>query len=46
MELLQRWVLLLVLSAFNGAIYNPSQWLFWVIAMAIGVICHPLFKKK
>jgi len=46
MDLLQRWVLLIILAIINAKVFNIDDWQFWVICFGIGIVCSPLFKKE
>ena len=46
MDLLQRWILLIIISIINAKLFNLDDWQFWLIACGVGIVCSPLFKRK
>lgn len=46
MNLLQRWILMLVIILINTEVFDINNWEFWVIGGGIGAVCSPLYNKQ
>jgi len=45
MDLLQRWLLCMIITIINVELFNLNDFQFWFIAAGIGLVCSPLHKK-
>jgi len=46
MNLLQRWILGVIIAIIDITLFNETDWQFWVIAASAGIVCSPLFSKE